>query len=680
MALQLSMGLTNMASPIRASMMQALGEGLQEKIVDGAGIEDKAELISSMGTPLRTVVMSKLSQEHRQVVVQTVGSVGEWRRIVSVMEFHEQSAIIASLDTSCPHEFTDASIKQLAAMIPAAPHTMQIQCLQRMLPDDQTRLLNLVPSQYRSAIEQTIKPCQTTAERVDQPPTGQDRHFEVESVVNERMQDGKRQFLVGWKDHDSGQRTWENETDLSQAAESVQEFQDKGWKHDSLPARSEDTKIQCIDQLHDVNFDDYIVREEMTRLSSARVSGKGEELSKIPLVPAVGVAMLRHGEWYRFGSDDAYKPWVQALKDAGLAVTAKGALLSVLHNSNGSHVVFRVRILTSWQHENTRLGQVVLEIVPGVKPSKAAVVLCGTLCGTHDCIGVLSWINMTASSSNWFQEAAKIVSCRVFSGMEIDAAEESERVHQSLLDAVPTDDKPGPIVAVDYAGNKLHKTWIVRGLPLKLGADIEINTECGLWLGRLVAIIDSPAAGGCQCIVRYWYKPCNVSTSHKAEMGAMLNGVRNDEVFRSEPLEYFEVACVTQVLPTSITHAASTDARNSPYTFERQYNPKSTLVAFTDYPLCAKAPCGSELSPIRPSGAMHARAKSMLKTHFGYSAFREHQFECCTRLLAGQDAMLVLATGGGKSICYWLPILMQDGIGVVICPPNCVFEEARHMC
>jgi RecQ family ATP-dependent DNA helicase len=582
-----------------------------------------------------------------------------------VMEFHEQSAIIASSDL---HELTGASTRQLAAMLPAAPHTMQIQCLQTMLPDDQAELLNLVPNQYKSAIEQAIKSSHVIAEQEKPLPTRQDRQFEVESVVNERMHDGKHQFLVDWKGHTSDQRTWEEASSLAQATESVQAFQDNGWKHDSLPARSTGTSVQCIDQLPDVNFDDYIVREELTRLSSARTSAKGEELSKIPLMPAVGVAMLRHGVWYRFDGDDGYKPWVQALKDSGLAVIAKGALLSVLHNSNGSHVVFRVRILTSWQHDNARLGQVVLEIVPGVKPSMAAVVLCRTLCGTHDCIGVLSWINMTESSSNWFQEATKIVSCRVFSGMETDASEESERAHQSLLDVGSRDDNPGPIVAVDYARNTLHKTWIVNGLHLKLGADIEINTECGVWLGRLVAIIDSPTAGGCHCVVRYWYKACNVSIAHRAEMGAMPNGIRNDEVFRSEPLEYFEVACVTQVLPTPITHAKSVDARKSPYTFERQYNPNSTSVAFTDYPLCAKAPSGKELSPIRPSSSMLARAKSMLKAHFGYTAFREHQFECCTRLLEKQDAMLVLATGGGKSICYWLPTLMQDGVCVVICP------------
>ena len=62
------------------------------------------------------------------------------------------------------------------------------------------------------------------------------------------------------------------------------------------------------------------------------------------------------------------------------------------------------------------------------------MVLCRTLCGTHDCIGVLSWVGMTATASSWHHEAAKIVSCRVFSGMEADASEESERAAHMAVD------------------------------------------------------------------------------------------------------------------------------------------------------------------------------------------------------------------------------------------------------
>lgn len=60
--------------------------------------------------------------------------------------------------------------------------------------------------------------------------------------------------------------------------------------------------------------------------------------------------------------------------------------------------------------------------------------------------------------------------------------------------------------------------------------------------------------------------------------------------------------------------------------------------------------------------------QSLLKTHFGHSEFRPLQNEIIEQLLAGNDALVLMPTGGGKSICYQLPSLVLDGITVVISP------------
>jgi ATP-dependent DNA helicase RecQ len=63
-----------------------------------------------------------------------------------------------------------------------------------------------------------------------------------------------------------------------------------------------------------------------------------------------------------------------------------------------------------------------------------------------------------------------------------------------------------------------------------------------------------------------------------------------------------------------------------------------------------------------------AAAQSALREHFGFDSFRETQPEVITSILEGRDTIVVMPTGGGKSLCYQLPALMRDGATVVISP------------
>ena len=58
----------------------------------------------------------------------------------------------------------------------------------------------------------------------------------------------------------------------------------------------------------------------------------------------------------------------------------------------------------------------------------------------------------------------------------------------------------------------------------------------------------------------------------------------------------------------------------------------------------------------------------VLSRYFGYSAFREGQETLIDAILAGRDALGVMPTGAGKSICYQVPAMMLDGITLVISP------------
>ena len=58
----------------------------------------------------------------------------------------------------------------------------------------------------------------------------------------------------------------------------------------------------------------------------------------------------------------------------------------------------------------------------------------------------------------------------------------------------------------------------------------------------------------------------------------------------------------------------------------------------------------------------------ILKSVFGYPAFREHQEAVIGTALAGRDAFVLMPTGGGKSLCYQIPALLLPKITVVISP------------
>ena len=69
------------------------------------------------------------------------------------------------------------------------------------------------------------------------------------------------------------------------------------------------------------------------------------------------------------------------------------------------------------------------------------------------------------------------------------------------------------------------------------------------------------------------------------------------------------------------------------------------------------------------------RALHLLQTVFGYPAFRGQQAEIVGHVSNGGDALVLMPTGGGKSLCYQIPALVRDGVGVVISPLIALMQD-----
>lgn len=62
------------------------------------------------------------------------------------------------------------------------------------------------------------------------------------------------------------------------------------------------------------------------------------------------------------------------------------------------------------------------------------------------------------------------------------------------------------------------------------------------------------------------------------------------------------------------------------------------------------------------------KALAMLRRFYGYSSFRPRQLEIIRAVTSGRDCLVLMPTGGGKSLCYQIPALIQDGVAIVVSP------------
>src|SRR5690348_5064479 len=69
------------------------------------------------------------------------------------------------------------------------------------------------------------------------------------------------------------------------------------------------------------------------------------------------------------------------------------------------------------------------------------------------------------------------------------------------------------------------------------------------------------------------------------------------------------------------------------------------------------------------------RAEDILHKIYGHRAFRGNQAEIIRHVSTGGDALVLMPTGGGKSICYQIPAMLRDGVGIVVSPLIALMQD-----
>ncbi len=86
-------------------------------------------------------------------------------------------------------------------------------------------------------------------------------------------------------------------------------------------------------------------------------------------------------------------------------------------------------------------------------------------------------------------------------------------------------------------------------------------------------------------------------------------------------------------------------------------------------------PVAFRTTPVTKLDAPPGTLQEVLKNRFGFDSFRANQEAVCTALAAGDDVLLVMPTGSGKSLCFQLPAILRTGTALVISPLIALMED-----
>ena len=224
-----------------------------------------------------------------------------------------------------------------------------------------------------------------------------------------------------------------------------------------------------------------------------------------------------------------------------------------------------------------------------------------------------------------------------------------------------------------------------RGLGLIEVVDDEVKSAAmtGTWEARLQAI-----ARGQADLPQFIEQISRYVTEVVGRVPRSLPPLPGDSVARGskpQPDRDTPVAHQTPAAPASrvnrtpAAHAAKTPAAQTTKVSQTSAA-QATRVKQTVVTQATGADGPARPTPVRPpprapSAPSVLELETLLRERFGFDSFRPHQQAVCEAAAAGEDVLLVMPTGAGKSLCYQLPGLARGGTTLVVSPLIALMED-----
>jgi RecQ family ATP-dependent DNA helicase len=123
-----------------------------------------------------------------------------------------------------------------------------------------------------------------------------------------------------------------------------------------------------------------------------------------------------------------------------------------------------------------------------------------------------------------------------------------------------------------------------------------------------------------------------------------------------------------------VRRTVSTGSKASPHEYEIIYDVQTEAQV-------EGATQSGQVTPrllIRDAEAKTESLRYFLRRLFGFEDFREGQLDVLSRILSGQDVLAIMATSGGKSLCFQLPAALLPGVVIVVAPLLSLMRDQRH--
>jgi DNA topoisomerase-3 len=210
------------------------------------------------------------------------------------------------------------------------------------------------------------------------------------------------------------------------------------------------------------------------------------------------------------------------------------------------------------------------------------------------------------------------------------------------------------------------ETLLARGYAIRDGKALRA-TDRGI---GLVGVVDAEV------------KSAAMTGAWEARLQAIARGQGALPPFLKE-IEEYVTAVVGRVPPILPPLSGEGNARPAPSAARRE-TPSSRAAATTERAARTQGAAArtqravtqpSPAAPVPRGPVQGLPLEQLLREHFGFPAFRAHQQAVCEAATAGQDLLLVMPTGAGKSLCYQLPGVVRGGTTLVISPLIALMED-----